>query len=419
MDTVRINPLIVSVSPTDHTLISPIQPTMHKGGLGKLLSIAAAVAIPFAAPAIAGSIAASGYLSAGMTTFMTTVGGEMMVGAALGAISAKVQGQNVLTGAFMGGATTGLASYTGANDFSGTSGTEGGLGAAGGGTGTGTSYGTQGLGNTSIDYGLGSVSPADAVFGSAGSVDAAAAARLGSTVNMVNQVAAKETLEELMKKTGQKVLSKLTSPKALASFTLQVAGNLLGQYLVPPGSMAEMSPEEAANMRAYEEELKVLKATDEDLFNRKVELAKTYMVQAGQIDPRYFALQESNKSKVGSAITTNQIKEQAALSDKTFTDNEANRYSLDANRLSASKFDEGFATGLNTKNAYMNQAMSTMPSNAPNSYIEGLSKIDTKYAGLRGEADTERANIQGMTAGLNLDEGTTKEEEDKLKEIYS
>ena len=93
MDTVRINPLIVSVSPTDHTLISPIQPTMHKGGLGKLLSIAAAVAIPFAAPAIAGSIAASGYLSAGMTTFMTTVGGEMMVGAALGAISAKVQGK--------------------------------------------------------------------------------------------------------------------------------------------------------------------------------------------------------------------------------------------------------------------------------------------------------------------------------------
>lgn len=417
MDTVRINPLIVSVSPTDHTLISPIQPTMHKGGLGKLLSIAAAVAIPFAAPAIAGSIAASGYLSAGMTTFMTTVGGEMMVGAALGAINAKVQGQNVLTGAFMGGATTGLASYTGANDFSGTSGTEGGLGAAGGGT--GTSYGTRGLGNTSIDYGLGSVSPADAVFGSAGSVDAAAAARLGGTVNMVNQVAAKETLGELAKITSERVLSKLTSSKALASMTLQVAGNLLGQYLVPPGSLAEMSPEEAANMKAYEEELKALKATDEDLFMRKVELAKTYMVQAGQIDPTYFANQESNKSKVTSGQTIRNVQEDAALRNINFTPNDLSRSNLNAQRLSASKFDEGYITALGMQKDAMDRGMDMMPTSGPTNYLKGLEGIDKKYAGLRGEADTERANIQGMTAGLNLDEGTTKEEEDKLKEMYS
>ena len=411
MDTVRINPLIVSVSPTDHTLISPIQPTMHKGGIGKLLSIAAAIAIPFAAPAIAGSIAASGFLSAGMTTFMTTVGGEMMVGAALGAISAKVQGQNVLAGAFMGGATTGLASYTGANDFSGTSGTEGGIGAAGGG-GTGTSYGTRGLGNTSIDYGLGGVSPVDAVFGPATPAIGNAAG------NAAANAAAKQTLGELMKETGKTVLSKLTSSTALANMTLMAAGNLLGQYLVPPGSIAEMSPEEAANLKEYQEELKVLKATDEDLFNKKIELAKTYMVQAGQIDPRYFANQAANESKITSAKILRDKQEQAALGNYGISDGEQARAGIYASKVAASKFDEGFGFGTGLRDSAQAKAMAAIPAGAPTSYIDGLSSIDNKYAGLRTQADTERANIQGMTAGLNLNAGNTGAEEDGLKEIY-
>jgi hypothetical protein len=378
---------------------------MHKGGLGKLLSLAAAVALPFAAPIVASSIAASGYLSAGMTTFMTSVGGKMMVGAALGAISAKVQGQNVLAGAFMGGATTGLASYTGANDFSGTSGTEGGLGAAGG----GTSYGTEGLGNTSIDYGLGGVSPADAVFGST-------TPALG---NAATNAAAKQTLGELAKKTSERVLSKLTSDKALANMTLMVAGNLLGQVLVPPGTLAEMSPEEAANLKEYQEELRVLKATDEDLFNRKVELAKTYMVQAGQIDPRYFANQAANESKITSAKILRDKQEQAALGNYGISDGEQARAGIYASKVAASKFDEGFGFGTGLRDTAQAKAMAAMPAGAPTSYIDGLSKIDNKYAGLRAQADTERANIQGMTAGLNLNEGNTKAEEDGLKEIYT
>ena len=250
---------------------------------------------------------------------------------------------------------------------------------------------------------------ADAVFGST-------TPALG---NAVSNAAAKQTLGELAKNTSERVLSKLTSDKALASMTLQVAGNLLGQVLVPPGTLAEMSPEEAANLKEYQEELKVLKATDEDLFNRKLDLAKTYMVQAGQIDPRYFADQAANKSKVSSAKILRDSKEQAALGNYTYTDNESARAGIYASKVAASKFDEGYGFGTGLRDSAQSKAISAMPSDAPDSYLKGLSGIDTKYTGLRGEADTERNYITAMTAGLNLDEGTTTEEEDNLRKKYS
>ena len=56
MTTIAINPMVVSVSPTNATPIHSIQPTEHGGGAKKLVAVVAAVAIPFAAPAIASAI---------------------------------------------------------------------------------------------------------------------------------------------------------------------------------------------------------------------------------------------------------------------------------------------------------------------------------------------------------------------------
>ena len=46
MSTMVINPLIVSVKPIEDRAISPIDPTTLKGGIGKILSVAAMIAIP-------------------------------------------------------------------------------------------------------------------------------------------------------------------------------------------------------------------------------------------------------------------------------------------------------------------------------------------------------------------------------------
>ena len=56
MTTIKINPVVVSVSPTSTTPITPINPTYHGGGLKKLATVVVAVVIPIAAPAIASAV---------------------------------------------------------------------------------------------------------------------------------------------------------------------------------------------------------------------------------------------------------------------------------------------------------------------------------------------------------------------------
>lgn len=73
-----------------------LTPTHHKGGIGKILGFAAAIAVPFAAPAIASAIGVSSVL------------GQAMVGAGLGAVTSLATGGDPLRGALMGGITAGI-----------------------------------------------------------------------------------------------------------------------------------------------------------------------------------------------------------------------------------------------------------------------------------------------------------------------
>ena len=83
-----------------------LTPTQHGGGgLGSIVSIVAAVAIPWAAPAIASSIGISAALG-------PTLGGAL-VGAGLGAATAAATGQNIGIGALTGGVGGGISGYMG------------------------------------------------------------------------------------------------------------------------------------------------------------------------------------------------------------------------------------------------------------------------------------------------------------------
>jgi len=69
-----------------------------------ILGVAAAVVIPFAAPAIAGVIGGSAFLaSTAVGGFLQSAAGAGLVGAGLGAAAAGVTGQNPLLGAALGG----------------------------------------------------------------------------------------------------------------------------------------------------------------------------------------------------------------------------------------------------------------------------------------------------------------------------
>lgn len=85
-----------------------LTPTQHKGGskMAMVVGIAAAVAIPIAAPALAGSLVASGTIAASMGT-AASIG----IGAALGAGAAYATGGDWRMGAIGGGIGGGIGGY--------------------------------------------------------------------------------------------------------------------------------------------------------------------------------------------------------------------------------------------------------------------------------------------------------------------
>jgi len=89
------------------------------GGIAAVVGIVAAVAIPFAAPAIVGAMASSTAIAASMpfvtAALSTTAGaviGSAIVGAGLGAVTAAVTGGNVGRSALMGAIGGGIGGYS-------------------------------------------------------------------------------------------------------------------------------------------------------------------------------------------------------------------------------------------------------------------------------------------------------------------
>tara|TARA_R100001510_G_C7579410_1_gene152951 strand:- start:183 stop:827 length:645 start_codon:yes stop_codon:yes gene_type:complete len=200
---------------------------------------------------------------------------------------------------------------------------------------------------------------------------------------------------------------------------MQAAGSLVGEALVPEGTLAQLSPEEQALIEERKAELVALRDRDLAAYNQAIEISKQYMVQAGQVDPTYFAQQEANKAKIVGAQTARRIEEEAALADKNFTQGDKARLGLDTARVAASKFDEGFMTGTNLRTNLVDAANRTMPTASQTvNYSAGLKDLQDVYAGQRKTADDERKNIQKMFAGLNLTSGQTEKEKDEALRIY-
>ena len=89
------------------------------GGIAAVIGIVAAVAIPFAAPAIVGAMASSTAIAASMpfvtAALSTTAGaviGSAIVGAGLGAVTASLTGGNVGRSALMGAIGGGIGGYS-------------------------------------------------------------------------------------------------------------------------------------------------------------------------------------------------------------------------------------------------------------------------------------------------------------------
>ena len=417
-----INPLVVSVGPTNEATITPVPMTAHGGGAKKVLAVVAAVAIPIAAPAIASSIAASSVLGATISAAMTTTAGAVVssaiVGAGLGAITAKVTGGNVKAGAISGLIGGGIGGYGSASK--GLFGTP-----QGGVQGTvnrtfGTSFGqgtpTQDasiLSNQSTD-GLVNASYTDPNVSNAIVTD--------SSVALSNDAASGSFLDSMKKGVGaatEKIADRLTNPDTLANAVLQVGGAVAAEAIVgTPG----ITPEEQAALETYKAELEVLKQRDEAAFNAKMDAAKQYMVQAGYYDPQYFGLQSANQAAIAEGRKLREFERKAGLRTGGVSAGDRRRAALSGGRNVQSAFDRGFLQGINLQNQAMSTGVGLIPS-APTSGTTGAYSMavlaQNQGNAERAAADRKKSNIQKFFGGFSTQSGLTKDEQEERKKKSS
>ena len=402
-----INPLVVSVGPTNEATITPVPMTHHGGGTKKVLAVAAMVAIPIAAPAIASSIAASGVLGAAISGAMATTAGAVIssaiVGAGLGAITAKVTGGSVRAGAIGGAIAGGIGGY-GARSGFGQAAPQGNV--PGIDTATYQGIGSGGVDTGSSLYQTASFNPSSVQ----------PAVNLGGGTSGLSSGGFVESMKAGLSDVGQKVVSKITSPDTLANAVLQVGGAAAAEALVPTPDNAE----ETAAIEEYKAELQALRQKDEAAFNAKMDAAKAHMVQAGYYDPNYFGLQAANRAAISQAQKLKNFERTAALSSGGLSQGERRRAALQSGLNVQTAYDQGFGQGVGLQN----QALTTATNLIPTGNTGGVTRAGglLELASAKGARDATAAqakkdNIMNFFGKFNTATGITKEEQEKNDRI--
>jgi len=425
-----INPLVVSIGPTNETNITPIPMTAHGGGIKKIIGIVAAVAVPFAAPAVASAIGLSAAIGAATTATIGAVAGSAIVGAGLGAITAAVTGQSVARGALFGGISGGIGGYGARANITTPSGTPtvgpGAQNAAGLAGKTSSYFPTMAdspgvfAQTANVPTTAGALTDAQLNAGLSGQTSSYNPAEISAQLSNTATAAAPETFVSTMKSklssTGQMLVDRIASPEALANATLKVAGTVISDAMVEPPSTAEAQ----AGIAAYERELALLKERDEAAFNEKLEASKAYMVQAGYYDPQYFANQAANNAAIAEGRKLREFQRTAGLRSGGMSEGELRRAALAGTQNIQSSFDRGFQQGVGLRNTALSTATGLIPS-APVSGLNATGQLANMRAELENaenrRKDEERSNIQEFFGSFNTARGQTDEEKEEQFKI--
>lgn len=453
MDTIRINPLIVSVDPTAETMISPIAPTHHGGVIKKIIPVVAAILIPIAAPAITSAVAASGVLGATVSgaissSAVAATAASAVTGAALGAVTAKVTGQDVKAGAIGGALGGGIGGYATAAGTPGagipavtaseqisnisnlsmplssatpeTTGLQVGSNEAVVTTPTGESVvvpasttGVDAVADSTAANLSNQVSGTGASGG--GGAGAGAGAGVGAGTEVVKQTAL-QTAASNLSKVPSLVLSKVTDPATIASLTLQAGAMLAGTAMVPE---TEMSPELVETLENYKNELATLKANNEAAFNEKMAAAREFMNQANYYDPEYFAQQAAANAAIAEGRKLQEFQRAAGLQYGGLSAGELRRAALAGGQRVQSAYDQGFQTAVGLRDKTLTTGVGLIPAGdttMANAYANLANMQLGQFAQDKADDDAKRANISAFFNKLNLTSGLSNEDQEDLDE---
>lgn len=245
----------------------------------KVVAVVAAVAVPFVAPAIAGSIGLTSALaSTGMAATTATTVGSALTGAVLGGTASRIGGGDFGTGALLGAAGGGLSGYGAATRAAALvpEGSTLAIGPRG-------EFMSSAAGAAPVP--LSSVAVAPGVTGApvtgATGTGAVTPAATTTAVGTATGTAAGATLPTIGGALTSAVAG-LTDPATLARVTM-----LASTAMSDPNSdaLAGLSPQEQELVTARVEELRRMSATNMSLFEQQVLAAQNFLQSAEQQAP--------------------------------------------------------------------------------------------------------------------------------------
>jgi hypothetical protein len=378
------------------------------GGFKKVISVAAVIAIPFVAPAIASSI--------GLSAVIGSTAGSALVGAGLGAANASLTGGDVERGAIMGGLGGGIAGYNYVPtpttpapvfDYNPTTNTMVPAPGFDGAT-TAAAFDPVSSSYTNVDAqqaaGLDTSTAAfdpvsssytnpeaqqaagfnappntstaafDPVSSSYTNVDAQQAAGFNAPPDTTAAAAASSmgppappgstvvgatttvpmTFAEAVRAVPGEIAAKFSDPKALADMTLRAAGALAGSLSAGDG----MSDEEKRLLKAQTDELRALQESNKMLFDQKLQAAQDLIGESKYFDPEYFGLQRARRAQLAGAKAKRAGLRGLKGSRRA---SEERRFDLATGRETGTAFDQGFGAGVTGRTQTLQAGLTAMP----------------------------------------------------------
>lgn len=369
--------------------------------LKKIVGIAAALIVPYAAPIISGAIGLSGAIGG--------VLGSGLTGAVLGGASTAALGGDWKKGALFGGLGGGIGGYlnpTGASTMFGIQGdpSAGAFGAASAGGTGGATAGLSTGGNIaplpsvdamaqSTNYGQGAVTGV-MDLGQASGFNAAQAAQ--APVAQGGKLA--QVIDRLKAAPGE-LAKKVTDPKFLADLTLKAGMMAAGTALA--GNMAGMSLEEQQLLTAQAEDMQLMRMQNKDLYDLRMAQAQKMLNEADQYDPAELGRQASRQEQVRSGIATTEGLR--GIRDDSKRQAEARRYALGASKNTGTAFQQGQQIGGNLQSQYRQAGLNALP--APSS-LTSYSGLADAYGAKYTRQREARDDIGSFIGGLFNDKST-------------
>ena len=369
--------------------------TEHGKGLKKVLGFVAAIAIPFAAPAIAGAMGLSSALTGvfGMGAKLATTAASALTGAGLGAAKAAISGENIGQGALGGAIGGGLGGFSAAGKAA-----QAGLNTAGTTTSAGLSTASAATpaGLSSSLYGTQAAAPG--VFGTYGGV-AAPASALGKVSNAVaNSLSAAgyTAPASIAGKVGSFIAN--TADKVMTNNPdfLVKAGSQLASAAMTSGRFAGMSSAEKRAYIAQQEELKQRGELNKKLFADQQMRAAQAMSDANRIDPFGRAQQAANLMRVQGDVAGQEAARKTGFTQRAGLNvAEQRRAQLDSAEKAAGIFDRTYSTAEGQRTGQRSVAAAMFATQAPTGTAADQLALE----------EANRKRREELQAGLNTTAG--------------